>query len=72
MSPQFPSWLKRVIRRERPIILHFHLPNTSAFWALAVPEARRLPWVVHWHADVVASDRDQRLKLAYPVYRPLE
>lgn len=72
LSPQFPLWLGRVIRGFQPDILHLHLPNTSAFWALFLPAARRIPWVIHWHADVVASRIDRRLALAYRVYRPLE
>jgi rhamnosyl/mannosyltransferase len=31
-----------------------------------------LPWIVHWHADVVASLLDRRLALAYRFYRPFE
>ncbi|WP_210756775.1 glycosyltransferase [Caldichromatium japonicum] len=72
LSPAFPLWLQRVIEQFKPDLLHLHLPNTSAFWALALPAARRLPWVVHWHADVVASQLDRRLRLAYTAYRPLE
>jgi rhamnosyl/mannosyltransferase len=72
MSPQFPFWLRQAIKTERPDILHLHLPNTSAFWAMSLAEARSIPWVVHWHSDVVASDLDRRLKLAYPLYRPFE
>jgi glycosyltransferase involved in cell wall biosynthesis len=72
LSPAFPFWLARAIREFRPDLLHLHLPNTSAFWALAVPAARRLPWIIHWHADVVASLLDRRLALAYRFYRPLE
>lgn len=72
ISPQFPGWLNRAIRAERPDILHLHLPNTSAFWALLLPEVRRIPWVIHWHADVVSSDVDRRLKFAYPLYRQFE
>ena len=72
ISPTFPFWLYRAIRAFQPDLLHLHLPNTSAFWALAIPAARRLPWVVHWHADVVASLLDRRLALAYRLYRPLE
>lgn len=72
ISPAFPAWLNRVIREFRPDLLHLHLPNTSAFWALVVPAARRLPWIVHWHADVVASAIDRRLALAYRLYRPFE
>ncbi len=72
VSPAFPVWLHRAIRAFRPDLLHLHLPNTSAFWALAVPAARRLPWIIHWHADVVASAIDRRLALAYRLYRPFE
>lgn len=72
LSPSFPYWLNRVIREFDPQLLHLHLPNTSAFAALALPRARRLPWVVHWHADVVASTIDRRLALAYQLYRPFE
>ncbi len=72
VSPAFPAWLARAIRQFRPDLLHLHLPNTSAFAALALPAARRLPWVVHWHSDVVASLIDRRLSLAYRLYRPLE
>jgi rhamnosyl/mannosyltransferase len=72
ISPQFPLWLRRTIREFKPDLLHLHLPNTSAFWAMAVPAARQLPWIVHWHADVVASQHDSKLALAYPFYRPFE
>lgn len=72
VSPSFPLWLNRVIREQRPDLLHLHLPNTSAFAALALPAARRLPWVIHWHSDVVASTIDPRLRLAYQLYRPFE
>lgn len=72
LSPAFPFWLNRAIREFRPDLLHLHLPNTSAFAALILPAARRIPWVIHWHADVVASDIDRRLALAYRLYRPFE
>jgi rhamnosyl/mannosyltransferase len=72
LSPAFPFWLNRAIREFRPDLLHLHLPNTSAFAALILPAARRLPWVIHWHADVVASAIDRRLALAYRFYRPFE
>lgn len=72
ISPAFPFWLHRAIRDFQPDLLHLHLPNTSAFWALLLPAARHLPWVVHWQADVVASAIDRRLALAYRLYRPFE
>lgn len=72
LSPAFPLWLERAIAQFKPDLLHLHLPNTSAFWALALPAARRLPWVIHWHADVVPSQIDRRLQWAYRLYRPFE
>lgn len=72
ISPAFPVWLRRIIRRLTPDILHLHMPNTSAFWVLGLADARRIPWVVHWHSDVVASQHDRRLAAAYRFYRPFE
>ncbi|EXJ17192.1 glycosyltransferase [Imhoffiella purpurea] len=72
ISPAFPIWLNRLIHEIEPDLLHLHLPNTSAFAALSIPAARRIPWVVHWHSDVVASAIDPRLALAYRLYRPFE
>ena len=73
LSPVFPLQLGRLIREERPDILHIHMPNLSAFWALLLPSARKLPWVVHWHADVPLSEHSAALRLIYRFfYRPLE
>lgn len=72
ISPQFPLWLARAIRRHDPEVLHLHLPNPSAFAALVLPSARRLPWVVHWHADVETARFPWSLRLVYPVYRIFE
>jgi len=70
LSPAFPFLLSRAIREHRPQVLHIHLPNLSAFWALLLPSARRVPWVVHWHADVELSRRT--LRVAYPHYHMFE
>ncbi len=72
ISPRWPFQLHRLIRRWRPDVLHLHLPNPSAFWALALPLARRLPWLVHWHADVPVDAIDRRVRLLYRIYQPLE
>lgn len=64
--------LQRTIREFRPDILHLHLPNASALWALLSPSARRLPWVVHWHSDVVASRQRWMPQILYRAYRPIE
>ena len=72
ISPGFPWVLHRLIRRDEPDVLHLHLPNPSAFWALALPSARRLPWVVHWQSDVLTQRSHWLLKLTYRLYSPIE
>lgn len=69
VSPMFPWQLWRTIRRERPDVLELHVPNASAFWCLLIPSARRIPWVIHWQADVVPSLHKLSLRLLYSVYR---
>lgn len=72
LSPLFPLQLARALREFRPQLLHLHFPNPSCFAALISPAARRLPWVVHWHADVPPDSPDWRLRTAYRAYRPFE
>lgn len=71
VSPHFPFWLQKVLQQFKPNLLHLHLPNTSAFFALWLAHATQIPWVIHWHADVI-STIDSRLSYAYPLYRPFE
>ena len=72
LSPGFPLELQRVLQAFGPDLLHLHLPNPSAFAALLLPRARRLPWIIHWHADVPPDAPDWRLRAAYHAYRPFE
>ena len=72
LSPGFPLALKKVIDEEKPDILHLHMPNTSVFWALFFPSVKKIPWVIHWHSDVVATSINSRLAFAYRFYRPFE
>lgn len=72
ISPSFPWLLSKMLRRHQPQLLHLHLPNPSCFALLASPAARRLPWLVHWHADISADAKDWRLHAAYRLYRPFE
>lgn len=71
VSPQFPFWLNRVLQDFQPQLLHIHLPNTSAFFALWLLRAKRIPWIIHWHADVVSA-LNTPLSIAYHAYRPFE
>jgi glycosyltransferase involved in cell wall biosynthesis len=72
ISPAFVVWLHRAIKRYQPDVLHIHMPNVSAFWALLLPSALKRPWVIHWHADVEPSKFKLSLRLAYPYYRIFE
>lgn len=72
ISPAFPWHFWSLIRTNRPKLLHLHMPNPSVFWGLALPSARRLPWVVHWHADVITATQGWLMRLMYSVYRPFE
>src|SRR5436305_3435011 len=71
-SPAFPRLLAHLLSTFEPDLLHLHVPNTSAFWALLSPAARKLPWVVHWHSDIPLDSQRALLRAAYSVYRPWE
>lgn len=68
----FRQALDRALRRVQPDVLHLHMPNNSVFWALTLPQARDIPWVVHWHSDVVVSRIRTAVALGYRLYRPFE
>jgi glycosyltransferase involved in cell wall biosynthesis len=68
VAPSFAVWLRRAIKKFRPDVLHIHMPNASAFWALLLTAARRIPWVVHWHSDVEQSRFRLTLRMGYPHY----
>ena len=72
IAPGFRRAIDRQIRAWRPEVLHFHLPNPSTLWALTLRSARSLPWVAHWHSDIVASAHERRLRYLYRLYRPFE
>ena len=72
ISPSFVFWLRRAIRRGAPDVIHIHMPNVSAFWALLLLSARRIPWVIHWHSDVEPSRYRLSLRLGYPHYSIFE
>jgi len=72
LSPLFVRSLARTIKRFQPDLLHLHVPNPAAFYALRMSAAERLPWVVHWHADIPLDTHKLLLRLAYRAYRPWE
>ncbi|WP_026377334.1 glycosyltransferase [Aestuariibacter salexigens] len=64
--------LRKIIKQEKPDLLHLHMPNATCFWLLFSRSARKLPWVIHWHSDVVGAVPDWRIKLLYPIYHIFE
>ena len=72
ISPTFPWVLRRLIQKRRPKLLHLHLPNPSSFWALLLPSARQLPWVVHWQSDALTPRSGRLIRWCYRLYKPFE
>ena len=72
ISPHFPFLFHHLLKNFKPDLLHFHVPNTSVFWFFILAKKYKIPYVVHWHADVVSSTIEKSLALAYKVYRPFE
>jgi len=68
----FRQALAKAIEELQPDVLHLHMPNNAVFWALTMNSAWQIPWVVHWHSDVLVSQKMWALRLAYKVYRPFE
>lgn len=72
ISPAWPLRLGQLLQRFKPDLLHLHLPNPWAFLLLGHPGARRIPWIVHWHADVPDASGSRAMRMALPVYRQME
>ena len=72
ISPGFSLRLARALKRFRPELLYLHMPNPSAFWVLTNRQARRIPWIIHWHADASGPEFEGLVRFLYPVYRPFE
>lgn len=72
VSPSFGIHLNKVIEQFAPDVLHIHMPNTSAFFALWSSKAKLIPWVVHWHSDVMGDNSPWFLRTFYPFYQPFE
>jgi rhamnosyl/mannosyltransferase len=72
VAPSFGQVLEAVARSFRPDLVHVHVPNTSALWLLRSRALRDVPWLVQWHADILAEGGEALLNLAYRAYQPLE
>ena len=65
LSPLFLLSLNRTIEERNPDILHLHLPNPSTFWCLFSKSARKRPWVIHWHSDVLGGQATWKVRMWY-------
>lgn len=72
IAPRFLSELDALLESKGVDLIHLHVPNLSAFALLFSRRAKRVPWVIHWHSDVIGAKPDWRIKLLYPLYRILE
>ena len=72
LAPYFLRSLNRTIEEQNPDILHLHLPNPSTFWCLFSKKAKELPWIIHWHSDVLGGAATWKIKLLYPWYSIFE
>ena len=72
ISPAFVFDLKTTIQNFKPDIIHIHMPNTSAFWLLLLAQAKKIPWVIHWHSDVIGSAPNKWVARAYHIYQFFE
>jgi rhamnosyl/mannosyltransferase len=72
ISLAFPLYLYKLINTQKPNIIHFHMPNISAFYALFIPQARKIPWIIHWHSDVIFSNKRPLTTLALRAYAYFE
>jgi glycosyltransferase involved in cell wall biosynthesis len=72
ISPLFLLTLHKKVQAHRTDVIHVHLPNASALWLLFSLSARRIPWLMHWHADIVAPSSSCFVKLFYIAFRCFE
>jgi glycosyltransferase involved in cell wall biosynthesis len=72
VAPTFLRELNRAIEDWQPNYLHIHVPNVSPLLAFLSSRAKAIPWIVHWHSDVVASEHSAVLRWFYPLYQPFE
>jgi len=64
--------INQIIATDPPNLIHLHWPNPSLFYLLLNSRAKRIPWVVSWHADMVTENSSWLMRLIYRIIRPLE
>jgi len=68
-SLQFPLQLNKQLKKQRPDVIHLHMPNIAILFFSIIPTD--IPLVVHWHADVQGSPH-ALIHATYPLYRYFE
>ncbi len=64
--------LKKILIDINPDLLHLHWPNPSLFAILLNVTAKKIPWVMSWHSDMVTEHSSVVLKFAYRLIKPFE
>ena len=64
--------VKRLIGEQCIDIIHLHLPNPSLFVLLLNATAKKVPWVIRWHSDMVTESSSLFMRLIYRCLMPLE
>ena len=64
--------VKRLIREQAIDIIHLHVPNPSLFLLLLNRSAKKVPWVMRWHSDMVTASSSRLMRLLYRCLKPLE
>lgn len=64
--------VKRLIREQSIDVIHLHVPNPSLFLLLMNSTAKKLPWVVRWHSDMVTESSSLIMRFIYGCLKPIE
>jgi len=66
------SKLNELDKSKKIDVIHIAWPNPSALALLLNKKARKIPWVLQWHSDMVTKNSSKLLKMVYFFFRPLE
>lgn len=64
--------LKKLLLKTEFDLIHLHAPNPSLFALLFSRSAKRIPWVIRWHSDMVTESSSWLLKALYRLLKPME
>lgn len=72
LAPFAPWTLAQALKTFAPTHLHLHLPNPAVIALTLSPAARRLPLIIHWHADSLTRMLPAWARPLYPPYQAME